>query len=89
MQPKSMLNKKRVMAIVIRNIIMNFFKDLGVWVNMIIVWIAAIGNVNQNGHLEVMPMHILNFILNFRVVFLKINARDLVMTFFILHIKIL
>jgi hypothetical protein len=54
MQLKSMLNKKRVMAIVIKNIVVNFFKDLGVWVNKIIVWIVAKNNVNQNGHLEVM-----------------------------------
>ncbi len=64
MQPKSM-SKKCVMAIVIKNIVVNFFKDLGVWVSRIILWIVAIGNVNQNGHLEVMPMRILNFILNF------------------------
>jgi hypothetical protein len=71
MQRKSMLNKKCVMDIVIKNIIVNFLKDLGVWVNKIIVWIAAIGNVNQNGHLEVMPMHILNFIMNFHGVIFR------------------
>jgi hypothetical protein len=59
------------MVIVIINIIVNFFKDLRVWVNRTIVWIATIGNVNQNGHLEVMPMHILNFIMNFHGVVLE------------------
>jgi hypothetical protein len=65
------------MVNVIINIIVNFFHNLGLWFCRIIIWVALVSNMNQNVHLEVMPMHILDFVVNFHcIVFREVNAKD-------------
>jgi hypothetical protein len=65
------------MALVIKNVKVISHEGFGSFIIRIRAWVPDPRNVNQNGHLVTMPMHGLDFVLNFKVVVLcKINYRN-------------
>jgi len=65
-----MLGIQSVMACVIKNEIVDFFDDARLCISRVRCKVMSIGNVHQNTHLKIMPMHNLNFILNIQSVIL-------------------
>jgi hypothetical protein len=77
MKHECMLDIQSVMAYVIRNEVVDFLDDARLYINRVKCRLASIGNVHQNTHLKIMPMHTMNFILNlWSVILEEINTRE-------------
>jgi hypothetical protein len=67
-----MLHKKTIMNLVIINVIMNFLYNLGTlkigWVEL---GVNSVGEMHQNGNLEIIPVHVLHLVLNFECIILR------------------
>jgi hypothetical protein len=64
-----MLHKKAIMSLVIINVVMNFFYDLGTlrigWVEL---EVSIVGDMHQNGNMETILVHVLELILSFECI---------------------
>ncbi len=54
------------MALAIKNVKVVFHEGFGSFIIRIRAWLHDPKNVNQNGHLVIMPMHGLHFVLKFQ-----------------------
>jgi hypothetical protein len=66
-----MLHKKVVMSLVITNVVMNFLYNLRTlrigWVELALNYV---GDMHQNGNLEIILVHVLDLILSFECIIL-------------------
>jgi hypothetical protein len=60
------------MSFMITNVIMNFFYNLG---TLKIGWVAlgvnSVGDMHQNGNLEIIPMHVMDIVRSFECIILQ------------------
>ncbi len=73
-----MLNKQTIMAFIVTYVVINLLQDVWTFRTCCPKFkVQFIRYMNQNVNLEIIPMHILHFIMSLeRIVLKKVNARE-------------